>query len=158
MTVDLNNPEYEALWVPNCKWKHAFLIYLGQRFGLKTFVETGTHYGGTLKAMQPHFDQLYSIELSDHWYQHAIGMFWDVRNVCLIQGDSAIELPQLFKRLPNGPVLFWLDAHYSGGDTACAAEDPLAVEVQTIIRTRPDALIVIDDMKPGLGTPSFLEG
>ena len=147
--IDLKNPTYIAPYQTGFEWKHALLLHLAKKFNLRTFVETGTHWGGTLKAMQPHFKELYSIELSEHWYQHAIGMFWNVRNVCLIQGDSGVELEKLLDRVPDQRPLFWLDAHYSGGDTALAPVDPLVSEVQAIIRLRPNALIVIDDQQPG---------
>ncbi len=145
--IDLKNPVYESQWNAGYQWKHALLLHLAKKFNLQTFVETGTHFGGTLNAMQPHFEQLYSIELSEHWYQHAIGMFWNIRNIELIQGDSAVELPKLLGALPN-KSLFWLDAHYSGGDTAMS-EDPLKKEVEAIICLRPNSLIVIDDQQPG---------
>jgi hypothetical protein len=152
--IDLKNPVYTSPWQTGFEWKHALLLHLAKKFNLKTFIETGTHWGGTLKAMQPHFDQLYSIELSEKWYKHAVSMFSSVWNIYPIQGDSATELPKLLEKISVTPTLFWLDAHYSGGDTALAPEDPLKAEVQTIIRMRPDALIVIDDMQPGdhLGT------
>lgn len=153
--VDLKNPVYESPWNPGYQWKHALLQYLSWKFHLRMFIETGTHWGGTLKAMQPLFDQLYSIELSELWYGHAVEMFGTNGNVHLIHGNSALELPKLLERIPNEPALFWLDAHYSGGDTACAAEDPLLAEIQTIVKMRPNALIVIDDMQPGDHFASF---
>src|SRR5487761_835809 len=131
--IDLNNPEYDAPWVPNYRWKHALLLYLSRRFNLRTFIETGTHWGGTLLAMQQSraFDKLYSIELSKEWYEKATPRFKHMKDVERLCGNSAIELPRLLSRIPNESTLFWLDAHYSGGDTALS-EDPLAIELKTV--------------------------
>ena len=147
--IDLKNPVYIAPYQTGFEWKHALLLHLAKKFNLRTFVETGTHWGGTLKAMQPHFDQLYSIELSKHWHQHAQQLFQGLRNTTLVCGDSAVALPRLLEMIPVTRTLFWLDAHYSGGDTALSPVDPLVSEVKAIIELSPDSLIVIDDQQPG---------
>jgi hypothetical protein len=52
-------------------------------------------------------------------------------------------------RLMDGPVLYWLDAHYSKGITARGDEEaPILVELATIAaRHQPGDLILIDDAR-----------
>ena len=48
----------------------------------------------------------------------------------------------------NKPTLFWLDAHYSGGETAQGPEDsPIMKELDFILNHRSDHCILIDDAR-----------
>jgi hypothetical protein len=146
--MDLNNPEYVVPNSPVAEWKRALLVYLGHKFGLRTLVETGTCYGGTVEAVRRDFDHVYSIELSPVFYPLAVKRFAGVDNVHLIFGNSSVELERLLEKIPNEPTLFWIDAHYSEGD--CANEgDPIPEELAAILRLRPDSLVLIDDVHPG---------
>jgi hypothetical protein len=69
-----------------------------------------------IAAMRPHFDKIYSIELSDYLYESARNRFKDVVNVEILHGDSGTLLAGLMGKLQQ-PALFWLDAHYSMGET-----------------------------------------
>ena len=70
----------------------------------------------------------------------------DGKNVELIQGDSGEELASLVTSL-KGPALFWLDGHYSGGDTARGEEDtPIYKELGHILGCGETGhVIIIDD-------------
>jgi len=71
-----------------------------------------------------------------------------VANVELIHGDSGKELPKIVARL-DAPALFWLDGHYSGGDTARGDTDtPVNEELRAIFQ--PGGLqhiVLIDDAR-----------
>jgi hypothetical protein len=94
--------------------KQLVLLGLAKRYSLRLFVETGTSFGDMVRAMIPHFDRIWTIELGDRLYAEAQEKFRDARNVELIHGDSGRELGHLLPTL-DAPALFWLDAHYSGG-------------------------------------------
>lgn len=95
------------------------------RAGLKvptTFVETGAYKGTGIRDLlkEPHFTEIHSIELSSKWANHCKSLFAENPQVHIHEGDSATVLEQMIadNKLPKEPVIFYLDAHYSGGETA----------------------------------------
>jgi hypothetical protein len=66
----------------------------------------------------------------------------------LIQGDSGKVLSGLVERL-NGPALFWLDGHYSGGETALGdLHSPVWAELKAIFGgMRHSFVVLIDDAR-----------
>ena len=124
------------------------------KHGLPVFVETGTWHGDTTAALAPVMTRLYSIELSEPLYLAAKERFKDDARVTLLHGDSGQILPQLVRELSE-PCLFWLDGHFSGGDTVRGAtETPIESELQTVLeRAAQDpqgvgrSVILIDDAR-----------
>lgn len=127
------------------KWKQDLLRYLGKQFNLDILIETGTCEGATCQALADDFKIIFTIELSDHYYLQSQRRLKNYRNVDLFKGDSRKILPEMLKALNGKKVLFWLDAHSSGGATA--QTDPLAEELAIITEASPNSLIVIDDLK-----------
>jgi hypothetical protein len=134
----------------SARYRHALLIDYAERFNLQVFVETGTCAGDTLAAMLMHFDRLYSIELSDYYYNIASERFLGNPTVKLIHGNSAEMLPALFgyKGFPRDGILFWLDAHAAGEKTA-QGPSPLLEELKAILDSKIRGVILADDMNPG---------
>jgi hypothetical protein len=128
--------------------KQAAIRSYAQRFGITTFIESGTFHGDMVEAMRKQFDRLYSIELSDELYARAKLRFSGKRNVEIIRGDSGVELGKLVERI-DGPILFWLDGHYSAGETARGPKDtPIFAELSHIYRTGwKDHVVIIDDAR-----------
>lgn len=128
--------------------KQRTLEAYAKKFNLTVFVETGTYYGDTVEAMKNIFNQIYSIELSRKLHEKAKKRFKGVKHIELINGDSGVELEKLIRRIDR-PTLFWLDGHYSGGETAKAdKETPIYEELNCIFNTidRGD-VIIIDDAR-----------
>jgi hypothetical protein len=111
-----------------------------------TFVETGTYLGDTIAAVKGTFRELYSIELDERLYRGAAFRFARSPNVHLVHGDSAVEIKVISSRVRR-PAVFWLDAHFSGAESARGpVETPILAEVETILGTRPfREAIMIDD-------------
>jgi hypothetical protein len=130
-------------------WKIELLRWLGKAFGIKTLVETGTCEGITPFNLHNDFEQIFTIELHDGLFENARQRLAPFSNVKLYHGSSRTELDKVLNDVPEGPTLFWLDAHSSGPHTANDG-DPLPDELLVIARRCPKALIVIDDMR-GLG-------
>jgi hypothetical protein len=126
--------------------KHEMIIDYATRYNLHTFVETGTFHGSTLFATMPYFDNLYSIELSPTLHDENRRMFRDYPKVHLCQGDSGEVLPRLLEFIDR-PILFWLDAHPSGGETV-GASSPLEEELTAIFESGLGVVVLIDDMQP----------
>lgn len=124
-----------------------------ERFGLNVFVETGTYLGEMVEAVRPYFREVYSIELGEELYARAREMFAAHRHVHLLQGDSGEVLPQVLQQVSE-PCLFWLDGHFSGGDTAQGAEDyPILKELEQIGRHEvKNHVILIDDARLFVGS------
>ena len=128
--------------------KREMLESYADRFNLKFFVETGTFRGDTVEAMRRRFDRVYSIELAEHFYEKAKRRFAGAANVHLRQGDSGKVMPQVVSELDK-PTLFWLDGHYSGGDTAQGdLRCPVWGELEAIFSgmTQP-FVVLIDDAR-----------
>jgi hypothetical protein len=116
----------------------------------KNFIETGSHTGiGIDLALASGFEKVYSIELMEHYYNLCKNKFIDDVRVELILGDSYDELGKLLKLHPDTPFTYWLDGHYSGGDTGYGIkETPLIKELETILSRNIDGeLVYIDDMR-----------
>jgi hypothetical protein len=128
--------------------KQAAIREHARRFGVRTLVETGTFHGDMVEAMRRDFDRVISIELSEELSDRARRRFATNRNVEIVQGDSGVELGKLLDRI-SGPVLFWLDGHYSAGETAQGDKDtPIYAELAHIYGSgRRDHVVIIDDAR-----------
>lgn len=134
-------------------WKINLLRWLGQEMKIDILVETGSCEGVTPFNLKSDFRAIYTIELHDGLYEGARKWLEPYKNVRCYHGSSRTLLESiLLNDAPEGPVIFWLDAHSSGPHTADDG-NPLPDEVGIITRLRPDAIIVVDDM---MNLDSFL--
>lgn len=129
--------------------KRNTVVGYARHYGITTLVETGTYLGQMVNDTKDVFDLIFSIELDKHLYDIAAWRFADTKNVYLFQGDSARLLPVIISGIRK-PILFWLDAHYSGGATSRGdIETPVLFELRTILK-HPDIrdhVILIDDAR-----------
>ena len=113
------------------------------------FVETGTWTGDTVqKALDIGFKEIKTIELSVEHFNNACQRFKNNLNVSLYNGDSSEQLQNIIYDISD-KIVFWLDAHYSGGDTALGKQIcPLYAELDVISKhKRNDHIILIDDIR-----------
>lgn len=127
-----------------------------QQHGCDVLVETGTYRGDMLLAMLSVFRRLYSIELHPVLHQRACRLFRGRSQVRLLQGDSGQRIPDVLQELDR-PALFWLDGHYSAGNTAKAGLNTPVVEELNHILAHPvrDHVILIDDARLFNGTDDY---
>lgn len=116
---------------PHLLKQHTVLDY-ARKFGLRTLVETGTYYGEMVAAVKDRFDRVYSIEYDPALARQATRRFERDPRVQILEGDSAIVLPELLKSLA-APALFWLDAGYWGWDQLKRDPGRLSTEVEAIL-------------------------
>ena len=110
------------------------------------FCETGTFQGGTTNNMAPHFSKIYSIELQTNFYHTAVERFKNFPNIQILHGDSSDKLKDINY---DGNVIFFLDGHWSGYDTAQGLKDcPLLEELEIINEVvLGKAIVIIDDSR-----------
>ncbi|MHB8829802.1 MAG: hypothetical protein ACYC6Q_09795 [Syntrophales bacterium] len=125
--------------------KQLALQYYSEKFGLKILVETGTYHGDMVEAMRELFNHIYSIELSKELYEKAKKRFKGEKHIELIWGDSGVEMERIMGKLDQ-PALFWLDGHYSAGETARSDKDtPIYEELNHILNAKDRGNVVIID-------------
>lgn len=113
----------------------------------RIMVETGTLLGDMVEAMKHRFERIYSIEISPELARRAQQRFANDRHVTIIENDSAIALRDLVHKLEE-PALFWLDGHYSGGDTGKGAkETPIMEELEAIFSSPLPHVVLVDDAR-----------
>jgi len=119
-----------------------------KEFGLRVFVETGTYRGETVEAMKDLFDRIISIEIGRELFEKAKERFSFAKHIEIIHGDSGEELGNVMMKLGQ-PALFYLDGHYSGGDTARGRKDtPIYEELDHILKSSETRhVIIIDDAR-----------
>lgn len=123
---------------------------------LTTFMETGTFRGDSIAAVRGWFDEIYSVELSEPLHHQAAERFTGDPAVHVLHGDSPAALARLTGVLRSRSVLYWLDAHWSLGDTAAAGKTfqcPLLGEIEAIGALNRDSVLLIDDARYFLCPP-----
>lgn len=140
---------------PPSRLKRRIIRRFGALYDTRVLVETGTFRGGTVDALRRSFGHVFSIELSDFYYDQATQKFKDVPNVTIIQGDSGDVLAGLVATL-DAPAMFWLDAHWSGGKTAQSTIDsPVSSELSALLASDIPHVILIDDARLFDGTDGY---
>jgi hypothetical protein len=128
-------------------YKGLMLRHYAKQHDLRIFVETGTYRGNMVSALRHNFEKLYTIELDQKLYEAAKQRFVDVPHIKLFQGDSGMELAKVLKEFTD-PALFWLDAHYSAGETARGSLDtPILKELELVLAHSDKHVILIDDAR-----------
>jgi hypothetical protein len=116
------------------------------------FVETGTYMGnGIESALSAGFEEIFSIEISPTFHKKATARFQKQikqGKVNIILGDSSVCLTSILEKL-HYRATFWLDAHFSGGDTGKGSKDVALLEELDAISKHPikDHTILIDDVR-----------
>ena len=96
------------------------------------FLETGTYYGDTVAAIKDMYRSVISIEVDPALQQKACVRFSGDSKVQIVLGDCAKKLPEILATLLE-PAVFWLDGHYSGGETGKGEiEDPILISLSQI--------------------------
>ena len=110
-------------------------------------IETGTYNGDTTFALEPFFDKIHTIEFSQKYYTNTKNRY-SGNKINFILGDSSIVFENLLPTITD-KCIFFLDGHWSGGDTGHSDKDcPLTEEISLINNLfQNDAIIIIDDFR-----------
>ena len=117
------------------------------------FVETGTLNGGTARWASEIFPEVHTVEKFRKNFEESKTFVKDRPNVTCHWGDSAEILPKILPAYEGKPLLFWLDAHFCGANSAGTDHQcPLLRELDAL-RGRPGDVILIDDARLFLSAP-----
>ncbi|BDZ73130.1 hypothetical protein GCM10025856_08490 [Methylophaga marina] len=126
--------------------------YLKSALNLNVFVEGGTYRGGTAQKMSHTFNKVITIEKSDAMYEQAKEKLSSIENITMLKGDTREHLHHILKE--NDNILFWLDAHWSGGETYGENDEcPLISELEIIFSYEKNHVILVDDARCFLSPP-----
>jgi hypothetical protein len=126
--------------------------FIKSAMNLDVFVEGGTFKGGTAQKLSNLFSSVFTIEKSDIMFDVAKKNIGHIKNINMLKGDTRKHLDEILST--NDNILFWLDAHWSGGDTYGEEDEcPLIEELQIIFRHSKNHVILIDDARLFLAPP-----
>lgn len=118
----------------------------GERFHLKTLVETGTYYGEMVGAMKRYFDHIYSVEFVPELAERARRKFAREPHIQIFCGDSRLVIPEVLKLLQSA-ALFWLDAGYYGWVGKRTDDQRLSAELEMILAHPYPHIVLLDDAR-----------
>jgi hypothetical protein len=121
------------------------------------FIETGIYLGDTLRDLFDNnnfdgIDEIFSIEIEMKYIELSLSrhsILKEDNRVNIIHGDSYIEIPKIIENRKNKRILFWLDAHFSGGPTGKSqkyGECPVMGELDSLNILKEKPIIIIDDV------------
>ncbi len=117
------------------------------------WVETGTYLGDTSAFLSRHAKRVFTIEPAKTIHELAVRRLAPLGNVEVIHGASEDVFPKLLPGLA-GDVTFWLDGHFSGGETWAthqgAKDTPIVEELEQIERNRSrfaKLSVLVDDIR-----------
>jgi hypothetical protein len=114
----------------------------------RVFIETGTYRGDTVAAIKDMYPSVISVEVDETLFKNACVRFAADNNVHIVHGDCARVLTTILTTL-HEPAVFWLDGHYSGGETGKGeGEDPILISLNQIAALpAQDHVIFVDDAR-----------
>src|SRR5580658_3608056 len=140
--------------------KPHFVRAVAKAYGLRTFVETGSHEGEMIAQVlrEPAVvDRVYSVELGDEvnpgtrYPEKCRQRFKGDARVRLWEGDSVVALPMMLAEF-DGPCLVWADGHANGPEDPDPRHFPLRAELALLATPgspyyREGSVILVDDAR-----------
>jgi hypothetical protein len=117
------------------------------------FVETGTFQGETTRWAANHFDSVFTIERAESIYRSQKEKLASLAGVKSLHGDSRNVLPSIVAEIGARKAVFWLDGHWSGGETAGADDECPLLDELACLSGRIGDIVLIDDARLFLCAP-----
>ncbi len=116
---------------------------------LDFFVETGTFEGDTIENVKDLFSEIYSVELSEEYYNKVRNRFESHNSIHLYLDSAEKFLKKIRPTLKEKSVLYWLDAHWCVADKTAGEKSqcPLLDELISIKSLNKKSIIIIDDAR-----------
>lgn len=125
-----------------------FLVLLKDDFTkYGSFIETGTYLGDTIFCMEPLFNRLYTVEVKLELYNVTKSKYRG-NKIEFLLGDSSKVFMDILPTIDTDSI-FFLDGHYSSGNTGKGEKDCPLIEELTAINTlfKKAGIIIIDDCR-----------
>ena len=130
------------------------VIELAQINGSTIFVETGTYRGNTTRWASNHFETVHTIERAESLFHNHCKGLATIKGVVPHLGDSRNILPQIVKSIQGQKAVYWLDGHWSGGETAGENDECPLMDELACLQNRTEDIILIDDARLFLCAPN----
>lgn len=117
------------------------------------FVETGTSRGNTTRWAANHFKTVHTIERAKSLYELYREKLAKIDGVTPHLGDSRDILPKIVDGIHGERAVFWLDGHWSGGETAGEDDECPLLDELACLSSRTGDIILIDDARLFLSAP-----
>ncbi len=136
-----------------------------EKYDCNAFLETGTYRAEMDRNVYDSFEYLATVEIQRFIYEENVEKLRGYSKLHLYNGDSSIQIPVMLddiKKHFSGEkykVCFWLDGHYSAGETGRGEKDtPIMEELKGI----KDAdighcVILIDDARCFIHEGEFID-
>jgi hypothetical protein len=128
-------------------------IELARLNGSTIFIETGTYQGDTTRWASNHFESVHTIERAESLYNLYNEELSQIKGVIPYLGDSRDLLPDILHTTANQKSVFWLDGHWSGGETAGEDDECPLLDELTCLSNRSGDIVLIDDARLFLCAP-----
>jgi len=147
---------YQGFNILTNEEKRIELLRIQNIYKCNYFVETGSFLGETTFFLKDYFEKCFTIEFDKNLYSKTYESLRNYKNIDCFNGDSRFLLKEICEKIDK-KTLFWLDAHYSGGDTSYSINDcPLIDELKIIFSHEiKDHIILIDDARCFLGMDDY---
>lgn len=123
--------------------------WVAEHTPIQNAIETGTFYGDSAVLLADSVGTCTSIEITERYALKAKVRFINRPDITIIHGDSRVVLRELCSANAVS-AFYWLDGHFSGGDTGGEGEPcPLLDELDAIQTSpaRDSCVIAIDDAR-----------
>ncbi|MFY0652180.1 MAG: hypothetical protein JXQ96_09115 [Cyclobacteriaceae bacterium] len=129
------------------------ILQMKTKFNIEEFIETGTYKGNTCIWATRHFDTVQTIENSKIIFDKYADKLGKYNNIKRHFGNSSELLKEVIDS--NKTQVFWLDAHWCGGDTYGDDDEcPLLEELDLLKNnTHENSIILVDDARLFLSPP-----
>ncbi len=117
------------------------------------FVETGTALGTTTRWASKHFETVFTIEQSDTLFNLHSKELSQIKGVKPLLGNSREILPSIVAEIGDRKAVFWLDAHWSAGETSGEDDECPLIDELACLSDRVQDIILIDDARLFLSAP-----
>ncbi len=126
-------------------------LKLSRLANASVFVETGTFTGNSARWAAKHFEKAITIERAEGLFNEYSRSLRAIGNVEPLLGDSRTILPSVVEKI--GPTVFWLDGHWSGGQTSGQGDECPLLEELAALSKRTGDIVLIDDARLFLHAP-----
>ena len=158
LKLDINELDEVLVWQNIYNFEEPFPNFIKkkvlQKYSSKDtiWIETGTHIGETAEFLSRISKFIFTIEPSEKYFEYSREHLSKVANLKIIKGTSEEHLERIISEIDDDSIVsFWLDGHWSGGDTFKGDQDtPIKSELESIskyIQKFNKITVLVDDFR-----------